>query len=269
MQSSIRFSAPAALLVVLASALIAAAQPSATAPTQPIATAPNLLPGAHLKVAMELVQSVSPEHTSYRHTDCTVEWRGDTGAASSICHTDCSGLVTAVLKRTYSLTDDNFRQWLHARRPVARHYYAAIEKKEGFLPVATVPEARPGDLLAVKYEQAKKGDNTGHVMIVATAPRERTATEPIVSGTRQWEVKVVDQSSSYHGHADTRYTEGKKKHGGVGAGVMRIYSDADGNVVGYTWSTSRKSKFETPTNRPLLIGRIDPEFIQSLKAAGP
>src|SRR5207302_1495068 len=99
--------------------------------------------------------------------------------------------------------------------------------------------------------------NTGHVLLVAARPRPRTASRPLVKGTRQWEVSVIDQSSSGHGDSDTRRKASGGFSGGLGKGVFRLYSNADDEVVGWSWSTSPQSTPYTQAQRPLAIGRLD------------
>ena len=213
-----------------------------------------------------MVQTTAAENTVYIHHEDAIRWRGDDGAAASVCRTDCSGLADALLRRAYGLNDDQLRAWFHTRRPLARHYHREIERAHGFQPVTSVPAIQPGDFLAVRYEHSEKGENTGHVMLAAGTARERRPTAPIVSGTRQWTVRIIDQSSSGHGHGDTRRQADGRKRSGIGSGKLRIYSDAEGRIVGYSWSTSRKSKYQPPSERPLLVGRLDPEFVRELKS---
>ncbi|MGD0383964.1 MAG: hypothetical protein ABSA77_10605 [Thermoguttaceae bacterium] len=46
----------------------------------------------------------------------------------------------------------------------------------------------------------------------------------------------------------------------MGSGVLRIYSDPEGRVAGFSWSTSRASKFVVPDDEHLAIGRLIPGF---------
>ena len=97
-------------------------------------------------------------------------------------------------------------------------------------------------------------------MRVGFEPTPRTASSPLITGTTQYEVLVNDSSASYHGTTDTRYkTEaGGKNDSGAGRGVMRLYADAAGDVVGYTWSTSKNSIYYNQTQRHLVVGRYVP-----------
>lgn len=56
-----------------------------------------------------------------------------------------------------------------------------------------------------------------------------------VEATKEWHVRIIDRSMIEHGSLDKRY-EKSKKHPGVGQGMFRVDTDADDEVVGYTWS---------------------------------
>jgi hypothetical protein len=182
---------------------------------------------------------------------------------------------------------------------LATHYHDAIAANHGFERIATLQDVRPGDILAVKFppetkslsenrrglspfaqssEQkgtvplsaggsriGSKGGDTGHVMIVSGMPRERTATAPIESKTVQWEVPVIDESKHCHGTTDTRHRPDHISADGLGRGVIRVYTDKQGHVAGYSWSIEKISKFEVQSDRNMVIGRVQPDFIRSLK----
>ena len=185
-----------------------------------------------------------------------VVWPGDESGKRAACRTDCSGFINALLKHTYQLTDEQLSAMLQARRPLAKHYYAAIAAGHGFQAIASLQQAQAGDIIAVRYIKSEKGENTGHVMLMSGTPRQRPASEPVVAGTVQWEVPVIDESESGHGLHDTRHLAEGGFRDGLGAGVLRIYTDAAGKIVGHSWSVTRKSKFRSQKDRPLVIGRL-------------
>src|SRR5262249_45760742 len=152
---------------------------------------------AHLKAARQLVEEVKPEDTSYRHKDEVVTWKGTAGAEKSQSHTDCSGLLNAVLKHAYGYKDRQLARWLGARRPRAKDSHDVTVRSRGFTRVKELKQALPGDVLAVKSPPGE--GNTGHIMLVSAPPRPRKASKPLVDGTEQWEVEVIDSSRSGHG----------------------------------------------------------------------
>jgi hypothetical protein len=97
-------------------------------------------------------------------------------------------------------------------------------------------------------------------MLVDGIAHPRPSTEPIVTGTTQYELAVIDSSNSFHGFEDTRYRGKNVKGGGVGRGTLRLYAHADGSIAGYAWSTRRVSKFYGPNERRLIVGRFQPAY---------
>ena len=214
---------------------------------------------AHLKDVLLLLENVQPRDTSYRHKNGVVRWKGSDGATSWESHTDCSGLVDALLAHSYGFGKADLKKWFDKDRPQAEDYHDAIEARRGFTLIKHLTDARPGDLLAVKYPPG--GENTGHLMIVAGPPQPmKEGGKPEVEGTGQWEVPVIDSSRSGHGKTDTRHLDKGKYREGLGQGVLRIYTHKSGDVAGYTWSTWAESEYYDQKTRHLVIGRIDAGF---------
>lgn len=232
-------------LALLIGSLLLPASTLAQAPTTP----------RHLSEARKLVQHLDLKNTNYEHGTPKVVWEG-------VCesHTDCSGFIDALLTRSYGYDADAFKRWFDSRRPSARRYHDAIAEQRGFVEIKSVASLLPGDLLAIKYLVQK--ENTGHVMLVADAPRRITPKEPLVAGSEQWQVAVIDSSHTGHGSTDTRHKKGAdgKDHDGLGQGVFRIYSNGRGEVIGFAWSTLNASKFQQPQEEHLVIGRLKPGF---------
>jgi hypothetical protein len=210
---------------------------------------------APLDWAQLLVKNIEPENTDYLHKKGTVKWAGVDGAEGYESHTDCSGLLNALLERSYGLTATDFEQWLGVRRPLAITYHDVIESKNRFIPIDRISDVRPGDIIAIKYPP--DADNSGHVMIVSEKPHRRTKdTEPVVAETEQWEIVVIDSSESGHGKADTRRRTDDSFGQGVGKGIFRLYCDRKGRFTGYSWSTFPNSEYHDQNDRPLAIGRL-------------
>ena len=205
----------------------------------------------HLLEAKKLLKSVDISNTSYRHGAGEITWQGTCAS-----HTDCSGFLDGLLSHTYGYNEETFKKWFGSKRPTAARYHDAIEQGKGFAEVKIINKVLPGDIIAVKYLHRK--DNTGHVMLVAEKPQRMKAKKPIIEGTEQWEITVIDSSQSGHGSTDTRHHKGKegKDHDGLGQGVLRLYADRQGHVVGFTWSTLGASKFAEPSEEHVVIGRL-------------
>jgi len=245
-------------LFVLACAATAIGVPAASA-----AGAEAVSEQAPLAWAQRLVDETNPEETDYRHKDTTVTWKGSSGARATISRTDCSGLVNAVLQRSYGWGPEQFRRWLGRARPVASSYHDAIDTERGFRRIAAVGEIQPGDLIAIRYPDGSP--NSGHIMVVAGAPQAHVASAPAVAGTAQWTVEVIDSSQSGHGNADNRYLGNHRFRAGIGHGRLRLYADGAGRITGYSWSTQANSEYYTPDQRHLVVGRLVVPAVRDLK----
>jgi len=214
----------------------------------------------HLHEAFTLLKGLKLEDTHYNHGEPDVQWKGVNGAASFVSHTDCSGFIDALFEHTYGYTRDDYRKWFGKSRPTANVYHDVIVEQKGFTQIGAFQDTRPGDILAVKY-YTKKTD-TGHVMLAAGAPRRIASKKPLVDGTEQWEIAVIDSSKSGHGPTDTRHKNGDngKDHTGLGEGILRVYTHPDGKIAGFTWSSLSVSPFLDPKDEHLVVGRLKPGY---------
>ena len=205
----------------------------------------------HLAQAEELVRNLELKHTTYEHGKVEIKW-----TPTRESHADCSGFIDELLKHSYGYDAAQFKRWFGSHRPSAKRYHDAILEQHGFRAIDRLPQVRPGDILAVKY--LKRKDNTGHVMLVAGEPRRMPPKPPLVEGAIQWEAPIIDSSETGHGPSDTRHHKGPggKDHPGLGAGVLRIYADQEGKILGFTWSTLEHSEFKAPDEEHLVAGRL-------------
>ena len=97
-------------------------------------------------------------------------------------------------------------------------------------------------------------------MLVAGTPQKTEPTKPIVTGTEQWLVTIIDVSTSGHGPTDTRRNPDKTYRQGLGKGVFRLYTGPDGLPRGYTSSALPASPFKSAETNRLAIGRLPPDF---------
>jgi hypothetical protein len=210
----------------------------------------------HLADARRLLQDLKPADTSYRHKDTVVKWRGENGATQCECHTDCSGFLDSLIHHSYpQFKADDFKKWFGVKRPLAHHYYNTIVANKGFTSIRTIAAVHPGDIIAIKYPPGNA--NTGHTLLINGRPTPRKASAPLIDGTQQWELPIIDASTSGHGKSDTRRQADGTFRGGMGAGIFRIYTSSDGALRGYSWSVLSGSEFHDIKNRPVIIGRLD------------
>ena len=144
------------------------------------------------------------------------------------------------------------------KRAYAKDYYNQIKKGNGFQGFTNIKDAKSGDVIAIKFP--KLMDNTGHIMLITEAAQEIEPIEPTVLGTKQWKIKIIDESGHGHGTTDTRYLGNGKYKTGLGTGYFRIYTDSTGEIVGYAWSTETGSKYREADIRKVIIGRLNKKF---------
>ncbi len=212
----------------------------------------------HLDEAVKLLEDIKPDTTSYRHKDNVVKWKGENGAVAAEAHTDCSGFINSLILHSYpQYTADALKKWLGKPRPTADSYYEAMVAQKGFTRITKIDDIQPGDMIAMKYPPGS--GNTGHIVVVRSPPRPRAASAPLVAGTDQWEVSIIDSSMSGHGKTDTRRKDDGTYRNGLGSGILRLYSKS-GIAIGYSWSVLAASEFNDGKTKPMAIGRLDLKF---------
>ena len=218
----------------------------------------------HLDLAEMLVATVLPKANSYGYP-AQITWEGLNGLNYSTNRSKCATLVTQLFEKAYN---PDYVAWFGCTSPIAASYHDMIEDEDGFDLIKSIDDVRPGDIIAIRYYDAGCTDltcgtfsnctATGHVAMVADYPKARTASAPLVSGTTQYSIDIIDTSTSYHGLADTRYKSdvGGSNDQGVGQGTMRLYvNPKDSTIVGHSWSTSSGSAFYGNAKRDVVIGR--------------
>jgi hypothetical protein len=131
-------------------------------------------------------------------------------------------------------------------RPVAEDFVLSIERGKGFERIQTVDDMRPGDLLAhamLSKEDQKQTSTTGHVFLINSLPKPITPKRPIVEGTRQYEVSIIDSNEEHVGADDTRLANPANPIKGLGKGTIRLYSDSNGALVGWARTFPHSSRF--------------------------
>ena len=205
--------------------------------------------------AQKLQQNVNPQNTAYQHKDNIVSW-GDDGNSLQ-CYTDCSGFINALMAKTFNWKEDDFKaEWGH-KRMFAYHYYDAIVSGNHFRQIKSIRDILPGDLIALQYaDRSEHEDNTGHVMLIVSSARPHKPSKLVEPNTLQYEVDVIDCSKSPHGKTDTRFNPDGTEYSGLGKGVFRLYTDEQGNITGYSWSTGNPKAGFDPFENPVTVGRF-------------
>lgn len=237
-----RFFAKASLMVTL---LCSLALSSARAAAQP----------AFLGWAEDLVDHVAPANNSYSTGPFYVTWAGANGATQYENRTLCSNFLTALLMHAYGLTSTDIRDWTGSTSPNATLWHDTIVAEDGFTRIDAVTDIEPGDVIAIRYESGNSA--SGHLSIVEAAPVLRAATAPLVSGTQQYEIHIIDSTRKGHGAGDSRLKADGTWVEGAGRGIIRLYADASGAITGHTWSLSPYSTHYAVSFRSVTVGRYN------------
>lgn len=208
----------------------------------------------HLEKLLLLEEEVLPENASYIHGHGTVTWKEENGE-DYVCHADCSGLLSAVLRHCYGYTHQELKEWIGGEpRPKAKNYFDAIMAENRFKRVTHIQDLLPGDILAVKDLTGAK--NRSHVMVAVGIAEERKSTAPLIENSRQWTITIIDSTTSPHGKQDTRHQPDNKFRQGIGKGIFRVYTDLSEHIIGFTWSESSSSVYHNVSTRPIVVGRL-------------
>jgi hypothetical protein len=162
---------------------------------------------------------------------------------------DCSGFLLAIFDRAKYLTQSQMSLLLPSpkrKRPAAEDFVFSIEKEQGFKHIKNVRDISPGDLLAhamLNIDDKKQAGTTGHVFLINSNLKRVRPRNPIIEGTEQFEVSIIDSNDEHVGADDSRLINPSSKITGLGKGTIRIYSDSNGELVGWARTFKNSSKF--------------------------
>jgi hypothetical protein len=201
-------------------------------------------------------------------------------------NTTCAPLVTHLLRNVHGwnwskvpFIDPFTHQSTTSASPTPYRYVALMKQRKGFPdgPVARLAEVRPGHVFSIwepgLIQQAH--DHTGLVVSVAPAGvayPDHPTSDPAFLGTTLVPMTVLDSTSSPHGAGDSRYFHHENSSytiPGAGIGVMGVLVDAQGVILGHTWSmppadaaanpaswlSQFESRFRPQSERELVIAR--------------
>jgi NlpC/P60 family len=203
----------------------------------------------HLTLARELVAQIVPENNKYVLGGQFISFPSDAAAGKYAMKADCSGFMLALFERAgYSTRSrmmylkDSARRTRHS----AEDFVLSIENEAGFKRIRIIDDVRPGDLLAhamLKVEDQMRTGTTGHVMLINSRPKLIASRRPVVAGTRQFEVSIIDSNAEHLGDDDSRLANPANRITGLGSGTIRIYVDAKGELVGWARTFSQSARF--------------------------
>ncbi|WP_063796603.1 hypothetical protein [Chondromyces crocatus] len=214
---------------------------------------PQSLP-AHLAWGKLLVDNILPQDNRYGDgSSHYIRWAGIDGYTRYENNTQCNSLLTHLLRQAYGLDESDMLAWTEQRSPTAHRYHDLIEAEDGWTIIPRVSQIRAGDVLAIRY--TSHPTSTGHIAIVQRAPIPRQGVPQADRGVTEYEVHVLDSTSTKHGNDDSRVT-GSLTQKGVGTGVMRFYTDVQDRITGHAWSMI-SSEYHPQSERHAVVGRLD------------
>jgi hypothetical protein len=156
--------------------------------------------------------------TRYQHRTLIDEKRG-------IYKLDCSGLACAILRKVARRQLSEVAIEAGKSRQRAWEFYetfadATDQGTPGWRTVGKMLDALPGDLLARRRSGFKKGESTGHVMVIDEIP--------VLEKPGLVRVVVIDSTSHPHSN-DTRLSGTD----GVGRGTIWIEIDPQGRPIAW------------------------------------
>ena len=194
----------------------------------------------HLAFARQLVENTKPEDNRYILGGQFISFPGDPQSDKYAVGADCSGFLLAILARARYPTQSRMEYLPGSARkrsrPAAQDFVYSIEMERGFERIREATAIKPGDLLAhamLNVEDQRQTGTTGHVFLIDSYPKAIAPKNPVVAGTRQFEVSVIDSNDEHVGADDTRLADSSNKITGLGRGTIRLYVGPDGEVVGW------------------------------------
>lgn len=227
----------------------------------------------HLAIARELVEGIKPEDNRYALGKEFISVPGDGPDAKYAMTADCSGFLLAIFKRAGYRTRQEMtflKTSSKRRRPASEDFVVSIEQEKGFRHIRKVGDMKSGDLLAhamLNIEDQKQTGTTGHVFLVNSEPRPVSSRMPLVSGTRQFEISVIDSNEEHVGTDDTRLANPWRKVAGLGKGTIRIYADDNGEVIGWARTFGNTDLFYSYSSRFPSVAKQRKAAIGRPKAA--
>jgi hypothetical protein len=197
--------------------------PASDRATSRLATATTASTGPATSVSTQ-VQSearrilANVRDTRYQHRTLIDEKRG-------IYKLDCSGLACAILRKVARRQLSEVAIETGKSRQRAWEFYETFahgtdQGTPGWRTVGKMLDAVPGDLLARRRPEFKKGESTGHVMVIDEIP--------VLEKPGLVRVVVIDSTSQPHSN-DTRLSGTD----GVGRGTIWIEIDPQGRPVAW------------------------------------
>lgn len=229
----------------------------------------------HLQLARDFVTNTTQENNGYSNSRIYTRMPSDFLASKWIVHTDCSGFVEDMLRRSGSGVLEQLGTKKYRTRYSLLDMHASMVKSEAFERLDRVTDLKPGDVVSWRYIDLRGHHaTTGHIMFVDSVPARIKARKPVVDGLDQYELWIIDVSQEAKSRDDTRFVsdaalrdenEAKGIQGGtvsspnfkgVGRGRIRLYVDsASSDVKGAAFSFDKARFHEQGSDWLIVMGR--------------
>ncbi|AUX39720.1 uncharacterized protein SOCE26_011150 [Sorangium cellulosum] len=180
----------------------------------------------------------------------------DSGASTG----NGASFVTLAMKQAFGITGAEVRTAFGSVSPVSAQYYWNIISENRFTHITNVNDLAAGDVLSIDATSVYNGHS---VILLGPATQLPTPMNPIRPNTIQWSIPIADATTAVHGcsmsYPDSRWTgacNGGTFTPGPGTAYMRLYSNLDGTLLGYSWSVTPGATYYDPAVRPYAVGRL-------------
>lgn len=186
--------------------------------------------------------------TDYQHVD-----KIDPSVGIYDC--DCNGFAAHVLQKTAPEQYASIPKEPQQPRPRAFEYFNFFatltpDSSGGWHRVDKLEDADRGDILAWRSPSVERGEDTGHVVILAAPPLRDPSGSFFV-------VHLYDSAAKAH-FDDSRMPNGKPSPTGttgVGSGLINMLVDGEGRPIAYLFAPPADAEY---SYRPIAIGRAEP-----------
>jgi len=228
----------------------------------------------YLQLARDFVTNTRQENNEYSNAQAFVRMPGEKGAADYIVHTDCTGFVESMLRRTRSGVLEQMQSMKFKTRHSIYDYHPSIEKGEAFERITKVTDLKPGDVVAWLYVNMKGHTLAGHILFIDETPVKVTSRWPFAWSSTQYDVRIIDTSQEAKSRDDTRFVadselreenEARGKGGGtkaspnfkgVGRGTIRFYADdTTGEIRGIAYNIDNAKFHAQGPDWNIVMGR--------------
>ena len=229
----------------------------------------------HLQLARDFVANTKQENNEYSNRNIYTKTPTDFLASKWVVHTDCSGFVEDILRRSGSGVLEQLGTKKFKTRYSLLDMHASMMKSEAFARLDRVTDLKPGDIVSWRYIDLRGHHiTTGHILFVDSEPVKIKPRKPFVNGLDQYEFWMIDVSQEAKSRDDTRFVsdaalrdenESKGTQGGtvsspnfkgVGRGRIRLYVEpASGEVKGAAFSFDKAKFHEQGPDWLIVMGR--------------